>query len=242
MAFKITTTREAAKEQGLKVLVHGPPGAGKTVLCSTTGALDKTLIISAEAGLLSLRDYDIKVAKIETIDDLRDAYRSLRDDEHPFEWVCLDSVSEIAEVVLTRQKDANKDARAAYGNLYDIMLDLLKNFRDLPLNVYMSCKQKREIEKIDEERERTKLVPSLPGRKLTNNISYLFDEVFALRVEKDADGLYRVLQTQPDGRYEAKDRSGALDLMEPPSLEAIHKKIMGPTAVGPAKAGSGEVA
>jgi hypothetical protein len=228
MAFNITTTKEAAKSQGLKVLVHGPPGAGKTVLCSTTGALDKTLIISAEAGLLSLRDLEIKVAEVSTLDELREVYKTLRSDDHPFEWICLDSISEIAEVVLSNELDKATDPRQAYGALYDKMLDLLRNFRDLPVNVYMSCKQERDIEKIDDDRERTRIVPSLPGRKLTQNISYLFDEVFALRVEKDANGPFRVLQTQPDGRYECKDRSGALEVMEAPSLEAIHDKIMGP--------------
>ena len=115
MAFKITTTKEAAKAQGLKVLVHGPAGSGKTVLCSTTGALDKTLIISAEAGLLSLRDFDIQVAEVSTLEDLREVYKTLKNDDHPFEWICLDSISEIAEVVLNHELKQSKDPRRRPG-------------------------------------------------------------------------------------------------------------------------------
>ena len=37
----------------IKVLVHAPAGAGKTRLCATTGG--KTVILSAESGLLSYR-------------------------------------------------------------------------------------------------------------------------------------------------------------------------------------------
>lgn len=37
MAIKLTTTAQAARDNGLKVLVHGPAGAGKTTLCATTG-------------------------------------------------------------------------------------------------------------------------------------------------------------------------------------------------------------
>ena len=56
---------------GLKIGVAGLVGAGKTSFCATTGA--PTVIISAEAGLLSLRDVDIPV--IEVASDCRRAWR-----------------------------------------------------------------------------------------------------------------------------------------------------------------------
>jgi hypothetical protein len=226
MAFKITTIHQSTEEQGLKVLVHGPAGAGKTVLCGTTGVPEKTLILSAEAGLLSLRSHPeaqkFAVAKIETIEDLIEAHEKLLI-ENPFDWVCLDSISEIAEQVLSHQKTVSKDGRAAYGNLNDIMLKLLRDFRDLPCNVYMSCKQSREL---NEDLGRTLFVPSMPGRSLSQGISYLFDEVFALRIDRDEDGPFRVLVTQADGRHEVKDRSGILDAVEVPSLSHIYNKII----------------
>lgn len=245
MAFKITTIKEAVNSTGLKCLVHGPAGSGKTVLCTTTGAPEKTLIISAESGLLSVEDFSddgYKVGTVENFDDLKDAYTKLAAD-CPFEWVCLDSISEIAEQVLSYEKKHNKDPRAAYGNLYEKMVDLLKDFRDLPCNVYMSCKQYSRTEDIGGDAQRTKLVPGLPGQKLTENISYLFDEVFALRVERDSDGPFRVLQTQPDGLYEAKDRSGKLDNLEYEiSLEYIYNKIKAPRGASPASSSEGEAA
>jgi len=62
--------------------------------------------------------------------------------------------------------------------------------------------------------------------KTWQEISYLFDEVFALRVETDENGnLYRVLQTGRDRNYDAKDRSDALDLFEEPNLKKIKNKI-----------------
>ena len=51
MALKFTTTNQAAQLHGVKALVYGPSGAGKTTLCATAPA---PIIISAEAGLLSL--------------------------------------------------------------------------------------------------------------------------------------------------------------------------------------------
>ncbi len=234
MALKLTTTARAAQHNGLKLLVHGGPGVGKTTLCATTD--EPTVIISAEAGLLSLRQHDIPVIEVSSIEDVHEAYRFVAEsaDAQHFRWVCLDSISEIAEVCLAREKASAKDPRQAYGALADHMGQLIRAFRDLPgRNVYMSCKQARQQ---DQATGSTLYFPSLPGQMLGQGISYYFDEVFAFRVEKDADGNpTRWLQTGRDYTHEAKDRSGALDLFEPPHLGAIARKVFS-TAATPAPA------
>lgn len=186
MAIRLTTTAQAAADNGLKVLVHGPAGAGKTTLAATTG--EPTVIISAEAGLLSLRGHDIPVIEVASIDDVHEAYRFVLEaaEARSFRWVCLDSISEIAEVCLAREKAQNKDPRAAYGQLADQMSALIRAFRDLPArNVYMSCKQQR----VQDQATGSQLYfPALPGQMLGQGIGYFFDFVFALRVERDAEG------------------------------------------------------
>lgn len=225
MAIRLTTTKEAAQLNGIKVLCHGPAGAGKTTLCATTGA--PTVIISAESGLLSLRGHDIPVIEVKTIEDVHEAYRFINEaaEAKPFQWVCLDSISEIAEVVLANEKKQTKDPRQAYGALQERMTDLVRAFRDLPgRNVYFSAKQERIK---DEASGITLYVPSMPGQKLAQGVSYFFDEVFALRVEKnDENQPVRYLQTQRDFSHEAKDRSGALDPFEQPNLSTIAQKIL----------------
>lgn len=224
MAIRLTSTKQSCIDNGLKFLVHAPAGAGKTVLCSTTGS--STVIISAEAGLLSLRNSDIPVIEVKSLQDVEDAYRFITEsqDAKHFDFVCLDSISEIADVCLAHEKKNNKDVRQAYGALQDHMGGLVRAFRDIPQkNVYFSCKQAREK---DEQTGAFLYGPSLPGAKLGQGISYFFDFVFALRVEKMEDGsMARMLQTTRDYQYEAKDRSGALDMFEEPSLAAIAAKI-----------------
>jgi len=234
MAFHPTTTREAAQSAGLKILVYGEAGAGKTRLCSTTPDHSKTLIISCEAGLLSLRDFDIPVAQIETIADLREVYRYLLAGDHEFDWVCLDSVSEIAEVCLAEEKASADDPRQAYGELADKMFSLLRDFiKKLPLNVYFSAKLKTTVNvtgKGKHKLETSERGPSMPGKTLTNGVAYLFDEVFAMRLMPNNDAsVSRWLVTQGDGEWVAKDRSGALDPWETPSLALIAQKIKEPT-------------
>ena len=221
--MEITTTSKVLVEQGLKILVHGPAGAGKTRLCSTTGDLDHTLIISAEGGLLSIKEFDIDVVQVRSLDNVYEVFEFLRVGGHEYRWVCLDSISEIAEVVLQGEKLRNRDARRAYGEMADTVSDLLRGFRNLPFNVLMTAKQGRE--EID---GRTLFAPMLPGRTLTQNVAYLFDEVFALRVEQNSDGeIVRVLQTGKNRAYEAKDRSGRLSMFEEANLSVVAAKIAG---------------
>lgn len=228
MAIKLTSTAQTARDNGLKVLVHGPSGAGKTTLCATTG--EPTIIISAEAGLLSLRGHDIPVIEVASIDDVSEAYRFITEsaEAQSFRWVCLDSISEIAEVCLAHEKRANKDPRAAYGALADQMGQLIRAFRDIPgRNVYMACKQARTQ---DQASGAQLYFPSLPGQMLGQGIAYFFDFVFALRVERDQEGnVTRWLQTGRDYTHEAKDRSGALELFEPCDLAAVAAKVRAST-------------
>lgn len=219
--MKWTTTADAAMDR-VKLLVHGPPGVGKTRLCATTGDHEGTMIVSAEAGLLSLADFDIRVATVNSIDDVREVVRYLRSDANEFRWVCVDSISEIAEVCLADLKAKHKDPRAAYGELSDTMHKVVRTFRDLPMHVYMSAKQQR-AQDID---GRIMRCPSMPGKQLTHGLAYHFDEVFAYCTATQEDGtIARWLQTANDGMHEAKDRSGKLDASEWPDLGKIVAKI-----------------
>lgn len=223
MAITLKSTKDAALD-GIKVLVHGPAGAGKTSLCATTGA--PTIIISAESGLLSLRGVDIPVIEVKSLEQMYEAYDFVANTEEgqAFSWICLDSISEIAEVVLNHEKKVAKDPRQAYGALAEKMTDLIRAFRDLPgRNVYFSCKQERTK---DEQSGAMLYYPAMPGNMLKQGVGYFFDEVMALRVEKDADGNpTRWLQTSRDFNYEAKDRSGCLEMFEAPNLAEIAAKI-----------------
>lgn len=272
MAVKILSVKQSVENNGLKALVHAPAGTGKTVLCAT--AQEPTLIISAEAGLLSLnrnsKDFETSpsfdpdkcsVVEVKTLEELSEVFDLLHDQvskrdkegniiytkdldengdkiperskEHmEYNWVALDSITEIAEVVLRNELSKSKDPRKAYGNLQQVVIALLKAFRDLPFyNVIMTCKQQRVT---DDVTGVSSYVPMMPGAKLTQQIAYLFDEVWCLRVARDDDGeIFHYIQSVRDNQFEAKDRSGKLTEMEPPSLRMLWDKIYGNKKVSP---------
>lgn len=220
MAISLKRTRELA-QNGVKLLVYGQAGAGKTSLIKT---LPTPLVLSAEAGLLSISDADLAYIEIKTIDDLREAYTFIMGEGgNSFESIALDSISEIAEVILNAEKKATKDPRQAYGAMQEQISDLIRAFRDIPgKHIYMSAK----LEKSQDEMGRMLYAPSMPGNKTGQQLPYFFDEVLALRVERDAENnVQRALMCDSDGLWQAKDRSGKLAAWEAPDLGAIIEKI-----------------
>lgn len=224
MALQFSTTDKEAATSGVKVLVYAESGAGKTVLCATAPA---PIILSAESGLLSLKKFKIPVIKIATLADMQEAYTWIKAGKQgadQFQTVCLDSITEMGEVVLANAKLTVKDPRQAYGELIEKITKLIKQFRDLEgKNVYMSAKMDRSKDDIS---GLTQFGPSMPGQKMGPAMPYLFDEVFNLRICSTKDGVkYRALITEPDLQYVAKDRSGTLAAIEPPDLAKIFHKI-----------------
>ncbi len=147
---------------------------------------------------MSLSGSDIPFIEIGSMDELREAFTwCLNSDEaKQFETIALDSISEVAEVVLAAEKANSKDPRQAYGALQDQMNNIIRGFRDLPKHIYMSAK----VEKVQDEEGRLIYGPSMPGAKLAQQMPYFFDEFMALRVEKDEEGkTMRMLQTDGDG-------------------------------------------
>ena len=208
--MKITKTNDLGGHF-LKMVIYGEAGAGKTRLAATTGA--PTVVISAEGGLLSLRDHDITAIEVKSIADIQEAYKWAvgSKEAQGIQWVCLDSISEIAEVSLAHEKAENKNTMRAYGQMADQMTSLIRAFRDLPeRHVYMTAKQ-----------ERTQLDdgsmifgPSMPGKNLTQGLAYFFDEVFALRVHTDEEGnIQRWLQITPTARTPRKTEAVRLNFL-----------------------------
>jgi phage nucleotide-binding protein len=221
MAINLKTTKSLAAS-GVKLLVYGQAGAGKTSLIPT---LPNPIVLSAEGGLLSIAQADIPFIEISDLASLREAWQWLMESHEAkdFQSIALDSISEIAEVVLNAEKKATKDPRQAYGAMQEHMADVIRSFRDIPgRHVYMSAK----LEKTQDEMGRVLYAPSMPGNKTGQSLPYFFDEVLALRVEKDGDGnTQRALMCDSDGLWLAKDRSGRLEMWESPDLGAIIRKI-----------------
>ena len=206
------------------MLVYGQAGAGKTSLIPT---LPSPLVISAEAGLLSIADADVPFVEVRSADDLGEIFEFVKssDEAKQYRTICLDSISEIGEVVLGEAKRTAKDPRQAYGEMQTTMGQVVREFRDLPgRHVYMTAK----LDRTQDEMGRMLYSPSMPGIKAGLALPYQFDIVAALRMEKDEEGvIQRALMLESDGLWQAKDRSGKLAAWEAPDLGALIEKMGG---------------
>jgi hypothetical protein len=216
MMIEVKTTSQIHTD-GIKAVVYGGSGVGKTVLCSTA---PNPIIISAESGLLSLVGKNIPFIEVKSIQDIGEAYQYCI--KSNYDTICLDSLSEIAEVVLAEMKKTVSDGRQAYMKLSEALHPMIRNFRDIKSkHVVFIAKQKR-VE--DEDTGVAYMEPAMPGKVLPYNLPYLVDEVFAMRVDRKGN---RILQTSADRKYTAKDRSGRLDAEEAPDLSLVFSKITG---------------
>ena len=213
MAIKIQSSKDYVAD-AIKVVVYGSAGVGKTVLCSTA---PKPIIVSAEGGMLSLSSLDIPYVEVTNLEGLDECYRQLKSSE--YETICIDSLSEIAELVLKRLKEGEKDPRQAYLKMAEAMLHMIRNFRDVKgKHVVFVTKMESRMDDLEIMQHR----PILPGQMLPTQLPYMVDEVFCMIQDKQKR---RLIQTESDRNRICKDRSGKLEKFEEPNLTTIFQKI-----------------
>ena len=223
MAIEIKKVCDIVQENGIKCLLHGFSGSGKTYSISTIPG--RVIVLSAESGLLSLKDFDhIDAIEINNIAELREAYEFLKKNDD-YDTIVLDSLTEIAQQVLSHELSSNKDGRKAYGEMNEVIIKLVKAFRDIPKkNVILICQQA----KVQDSEGRILYSASMPGKTLSPALSFLFDLVACLRVRKDENGEYkRAFQFEPDEIYDCKQRGGKVNAFEPADWSIIFNKIKG---------------
>lgn len=223
MPIEIKKVKDIVQYNGIKCLLHGFSGSGKTYSISTIPG--RVVVLSAESGLLSLAEFDhIDAIEIRNINELRESYEMLKNNDD-YDTIVLDSLTEIAQQVLSHEMSNTRDGRKAYGEMNEVIIKLVKAFRDIPKkNVILICQQAR----VQDSEGRILYTASMPGKTLAPALPFLFDLVACLRVKKDSEGNYqRAFQFEPDEIYDCKQRGGKVSSFEPADWSIIFNKIKG---------------
>ena len=209
--------------QYMKVIVYGESNVGKTrlSLTCTPKDLSKTLVISLEKKLSSIRSEPIPVHQISTFDEFSEVLNKLEENKHGFEWIVIDSLSKLASFALIKAKKRRGDGRQHYGILADLTMNAIERLNALPVNVYFVAQAK-----ITQHDNGDKVGLRLPGKSLLESLPYEFDEVFYMSKGRENGEITVKLQTDTDGRIFAKDSSGKLPEFIEPNISLIYNMIM----------------
>ena len=207
-------------DESINLLIYGDSGIGKTVLSGT--APGKSLFISTETGTISAKRQGSKaeIWRCPAWDDLVAAYEYLRDEDHGYDWVMLDSITEMQTHALTKilaaaaaeneNRDPDIPAIQDYQKWQNMFKRFVRAFNDLPVNVLYTALTFRS----DDEEGEPLVLPLITGKgyqmaQWTCAQMHMVGYYSIQNVKKagsDVPVEVRRLRVQPTPPYFAKDR------------------------------------
>ncbi len=224
-----------AQRFGVKSIIYGPPGSGKTPLLNTA---PRPVLLATEPGLLSMRGSTVPTFDAYTPERIKEFFDWLKgsNEVNNFDTVCIDSVSQYAEIELTKFLKTNKDGRKAYGELSREVMEQMNFLYFLPQKHIVLLAKEAKLEELQHSFNGPmpvtttvyKKVPYFPGQDLNVKVPHLFDEI--LHVGKGiipgVVGEQKYLRTCESSAALARDRSGRLAEYEPHDLNTLFQKCM----------------
>ena len=226
-----------AANYGVKMVVYGGPGVGKTPIISTA---PRPIMLVHEPGMLSMRTFKNIPAfegyTVDKIDEFYDWFLGSAEAKN-FDTLAIDSISEFAEIVLKHETKTNKDGRKVYGELSRKVMQRMSELYHLRgKHIYLIAKQTEIEDSLPPTIVNGKMIPGttikrkrpyFPGQDLNVKVPHLYD--LFLHVNRvQFPGLVEPIacfRTKETVEIFARDRSGVLDEFEPTDLKHIFNKI-----------------
>lgn len=216
---------QLAQRYGVKILCFGPPGSGKTPAIRTA---PNPVLLATEPGLLSLRGSTVptwEAGTAERVEDFRKWFFSSTEAKK-FDTICIDSVSQMAELYLERAHKNNAHGLKAYGVMSeDTFAFISALFYQREKHVYLTCK-----EEIMSDAWRRAY---FPGKELNAKIPHLYDVILrsAYTMVPGVIGEQYAFLTTPSPNWFCRSRQNPdepakLAPYEPQNIKAIIDKLM----------------
>lgn len=225
----IQPANQLAANYGVKAVISGPAGSGKTPLISTA---PRAIVLALEPGYKSVRNMDFPCWN---------AINNLKAAEEFFEWlmgsseakaydtVGFDSWSQLCELVLEKAKRNNSHGLKAYGVMSEQIMKWANQLFYMPQkHVVMLCKA-QVVEMPGPGNDPIQFRrPYFPGRELIVQIPHLYDEFWWLDkfIVPGVNGKVSALLTNDRSDTLVRSRSGTLSQYEPPNLTEVFAKAM----------------
>lgn len=220
--------RDFAQYFGVKSLIYGPPGGGKTPIINTC---PRPVMLACEAGLLSMRNSMVPTWRAFTGDSIDEFFKWLfsSNEAKNFDTVAIDSSTEMAQIYLQelengKSKLGNKvHGLAAYGMMAKKVLEHLNMlYFTEGKHAYVIAKQQILI-------ENNLLIkkPYFPGIILNSEMPHKYDQILQLDIHNvPGIGPTRAFRCVGTIDVMARDRTGQLAEFEFPDFGQLVKKAM----------------
>lgn len=228
-ARSLRPAKEFAQKFGVKALIYGPPGSGKTPIINSA---PRPLLLACEPGLLSMRNSMVPTFQAFTSDLIDEFFKWFSSDTTEvknFDTIAVDSTSQMAEIYLNaaltgKSKAGNKmHGLAAYGDMATRTIEHLEKLFFMPnKHVYLIAK-----ENVANENGATYKKPQYPGNMLNDSIPYKYDCVLRLAIHNiPGAGQHKAFRCIGSIDEMARNRTGDLMEFEPPDFGALVAKCM----------------
>ena len=182
----------------IKCLIYGASGTWKTTFWWTA---ENVIFASSENWLLSIADKKVAMANIQTLENLQELRDFLKNEEHQFETLVIDSITDINNIIKEsiEKKVGRQMQIKERWELWNKIKQILSDIKNIDMNVIIIAQE--QYEKDDQAIQ--KIIPSL-NWKLATEICYFMDIVWYIHIDNKGK---RTLITAPSEKLLTKDRT-----------------------------------
>lgn len=223
--------KEFALRFGVKAIVYGPPGSGKTPICAETAP--RAVVCMTEPGFLSMRKSNVLTWPAFNPDKFDEfiAWGTTSAEAKNFDTFVFDSISQACEAKVDRElggttKGGNEQhGLRAYGVMARWAMDHLFKLYFLPEKHIILVAKLQNFEQGGGFYRR----PYFPGKELPVRVPHLFDLVMCLgnwNIPGVVPSPTKAFRCHEQFDLMARDRSGNLLEYEPPNMGIVINKCV----------------
>lgn len=222
--MKLVPVSELAKQFGVKLLVYGPAGTAKTPIIGTA---PRPVVLSVETGTRSLANLptDVKGVHTRNAKEIRDFlnWAVSSNEARNFDTICIDSLTEIAEMFLLDEMSKTTNLQRAYGEMGKHVKAMVRAINQMRhKHFYMIAQLSYK-----DVAATSKRVPRFPGQELSSFVPHEIDEIYYVDRQPvpPTHQVHLCWQTAGDANTLARSRSGKVDPFESPNIGTVIRKI-----------------